>query len=66
LSYPKTLLIVSMEDIEKENAKLKINLDDDLGLRFSANKTEGLIYLRKKARNLIIKRKKLKKIRKKK
>jgi len=55
-----------MEDIEKENAKLKINLDDDLGLRFSANKTERLIYLRKKARNLIIKRKKLKKIRKKK
>jgi hypothetical protein len=65
LSYPNTLLIASMADIEKENAKLKRNLNDDLSLRFSLNKIERLMYLRKKARKLLIKRKKFKKIRKK-
>jgi hypothetical protein len=65
LVYPNTLLIADMDEEEKENAKLKLNLNDDLSLRYSKNKTERLLYLRKKAKKLIKQKKKFKKIKKK-
>ena len=54
LVYPNTILIADLEEEAKKNAKLKKNVNDDLSLRYSSNKTERLMYLRKKALNPVL------------
>ena len=58
--YPKSFLIASIEEEEKikANLKKKSNLLADKTLRYSKNKIEKLMYIRK--REKILKKKKIK------
>jgi len=66
LVYPKSILAIDLNAIEKDNRKKKIKGKVNSRLRYSSNKMEKLMFLRKEARKLLKKKKKYRNKKKKK